>query len=173
MSIWTPQRIGVFLIIWTLLWPVYIIMIFHTNSPSIYIYAALWGYLPDYPLWNSPFGADVLLTLMMLPFSSPGFLIAYFAYRTSRKDDLSRSQYLLAMVVLQIIHMTVIWWVMPCTISSSPVLCLPASITGFVAMPFANRLDRLAEPWRAGTGDRTTGISRAESKRICENKSRL
>lgn len=156
MSVWTPQRIGVFLVIWTLLWPVYIIMIFHTSAPSIYVYATLWGYLPGYPLWNSPFGADALLTLMMLPSSSPGFLIAYFAYRTTRNDDLSKGQYLLAIVMFQIIHMVVIWWIMPCTISSDPVLCLPAPVTGFVAMPFASVLDRLAEPWKSGTGSTST-----------------
>ncbi len=147
MTFWKPRQIGLFLVIWTLLWPTYIVMIFHNMSTSILVYAALWGYLLGYPLWDSPFGVDVLLTLMMLPFCVPGFVIAYFAYRTTRNQDLSRGTYLLAMVVLQVIHMAVIWLIMPHTISSDPVLCLPAPVTGFVAMPFARKLDRLTVPW--------------------------
>jgi len=147
MSIWTPNRIGAFLLIWTLLWPVYVIIIYHTSWLSTFIYAALWGYLPGYPLWNSPFGVDALLTMTMLPFCIPGIMIAYLAYRTIKKDDLSKGQYLLAVTLLQVIQMTVIWLVMPRTISSDPVLCLPTPITGFVAMPFFSKLERLAAPW--------------------------
>ncbi len=162
MAIWSPQRTGAFLVIWTLLWPLYIIMIFPANSIHVFIYATLWGYIPGYPFWNSPFGIDALLTLTMLPFSSPGLLIAYFAYRTTKNDDISKGQYFLAMVVLQIIHMAIIWLILPCTISSNPVICFPAPVTGLLAIPFASKLDRLAKPWKEETGDRTTGISGAE-----------
>ena len=130
------------------LWPVYIIIIFHTSLLSIVIYAALWGYLPGYPLWNSSFGVDVLLTMTMLPFCIPGFIIAYYAYRTIMNDDVSKGQYLLAMIVVQVIQIAAIWLIMPCPISSDPVLCLPVPITGFVAMPFASKLERLTKPWK-------------------------
>jgi len=148
MLVWTPQRIGWFLVIWTLLWPMYIVAIFHTLSVSVFIYAALWGYLPDNPITHTQFVIHPLLTLSMLPFSVPGFIIAYFVYRTILLQDTDRSHFVLVLVTIQIIQMVIIWLVLPCTISRSPVLCLPCPLTGLVAFPFLCKIERAGTLWK-------------------------
>ena len=148
MPFWSPRRIGVFLVIWTFLWPLYIVIIFQTSSTSLYSTAVLWGYLPGNPFSNSPLVIDILWTFTMVPFSIPALLVAYFSYRSIKYQTIDRVVYGLILVMIQILHMALILVVMPCIISTSPTLCLPVPMTGFVALPFAIKLKRLGAPWK-------------------------
>jgi hypothetical protein len=134
------------------LWPVYILAIFHEHGISLDVYAVLWGYIPGYPFWNSDFGMDILLTAFMLPFASPGLMIAYYSYRSILGQTKDRFHYVSEVLVIQLIQWLLIWVIMPWTISSDPVLRLPSAITGLIALPFVSKIERLTVPWAKQTG---------------------
>jgi hypothetical protein len=147
VSIWTPNRIGVFLVICNMLIPFRINLTFITSvrfSISYVIYAALWGYIPGPlpPMYNieGPLIINGYYFGFMFPFYAPGLVIAWFVWRTSSDSNMTKRNYYERIISLQLFHTLIVWYLFPCPISFSLVLCLPTAITGILALPFASKV---------------------------------
>ena len=147
LSIWSHRRIGLFLTIWNLVSPFYIIIsIEHLNFS--FFYAALWGYLPSNPFSPTPLVFGAFYTLFTLPFSVPGLVVAWLAWKGAIELNMTRGRYVEAVIVLQVIHFLIVWLILPCPISGSPHLCLAIPTTGLLALLFRSKVvEEITTPW--------------------------
>lgn len=147
VTIWSNRRIGLFLTIWNLVSPFYIVISLEHLNFSLF-YAALWGYLPNNPLFPTPFAFGAYYTAFLLPFYATGFVIAWLAWKGAIERDLTRGRYVELVLLLQVIHILIVWLILPCPISSSPYLCLSIPTTGLVALLFRSKVvEEIITPW--------------------------
>lgn len=145
MSFWTPTRITGFLSVWALVVPFKVYLHPHHLGRS-YCYAALWVYLPNNPLYDSPFIVDLFAIAFFFPFYVPALAIAWFVWHSSKSEDLTRGRYIERIIMLVIVQ-TVLAFIIPCP--SDEILCLPMPTTGFVALFFVSRIvTEIESPWR-------------------------
>jgi hypothetical protein len=139
---------GLFLTTWNLASPFYTVIPFEHLNLSLF-YAALWAYLPGgNPFSPSPFIFGVLYTVLNLPFYTPGFVVAWLAWKGAIERNLTRGRYVEVVILLQVIHVLIVWFILPCPISSSPHLCLPIPTTGLVALLFRSKVaEEITTPW--------------------------
>ena len=148
VSVWSHRRIGIFLTTWNLASPFYtVIPIDHLNHTLFY--AALWAYLPGgNPISPTPLVFDITIPLFFLPFYATGLVIAWLAWKGAIERDLTRGRYVEIVILLQVIHVLIVWLILPCPISSSPHLCLAIPTTGLVALLFRSKVvEEITTPW--------------------------
>ncbi|MFW9786170.1 MAG: hypothetical protein ACFFE2_12535 [Candidatus Thorarchaeota archaeon] len=145
MEIWSTQRIVTLLTIWAVVIPFKINVYLPRLDYSI-MYAGLWSYLPrGNPFSDSPFIVSLYFTASLLPFYAPGLAVAWYVWKWSRDENMTRGRYferLLLIVILQ----TILAMIIPCPMDVS--LCVPTPTTGLIALLFSHRIViKIEEPW--------------------------
>ncbi len=148
MAIWSHGRIGLFLTIWNLLSPFYIVIPLDRLERSI-LYAPLWAYMPpSNPFSPTPFVFDIRIPLSFLPLYAPGLVIAWLAWIGAVKRNIDRGRFVQEVLLLQVIYVLIVWLIIPCPISTHSNLCLPIPTTGLVALLFKSKVvEDITTPW--------------------------
>jgi hypothetical protein len=146
MQIWTSRRIAAFLSIWALATPFKVILYLSGLEYSL-IYAGLWLYLPGgNPFSDSSLIFSGFISATMLPFYAPGLVVSYFAWRSSKDENLTRTRYFEINLMLVLIQ-TLLTLVIPCPMGNF--LCIPTPTTGIIALFFVSRIVKEIEmPWK-------------------------
>ncbi|MFQ5884201.1 MAG: hypothetical protein ACE5IO_03780 [Thermoplasmata archaeon] len=150
MSVWSPRRIGAFLVAWSVILPLQTQVAFPGRSLSFVVYAALWGYFPGGtpPYIEGPLVIGVFYTAFMIPYYAPGLAVAWFAWRGAMDSSLTRGRFIQTVIAIQLVHILVVWFLLPCPISLTPHLCIPSPTTGIVALAFTSKVVKeIDEPW--------------------------
>lgn len=150
-TIWSPIRIAIFLATWSLVTPIRIQISQTSHSLNVLVWAGAWGLGRVSPFTDSPLVIDPAYTLFMFPYCVPGLAIAWLVWRGARDGNLTKSQYIERTLLLQVVHMVLVWLFFPCPYSSgTAITCIPVPTTGIVAMPFVTRVVKeLLSPWQA------------------------
>ncbi|MGD9380887.1 MAG: hypothetical protein PVI03_00410, partial [Candidatus Thorarchaeota archaeon] len=71
-------------------------------------------------------------------------------WRWAQKGNLTKSQYIERVLLLQIVYLIFVWLFFPCPYSSGSVItCVPTPTTGLFALPFVTRVVReISSPWQ-------------------------
>lgn len=157
-TIWTPIRMAAFIGIWSLLTPFRIQIVYtyveelHLNSSRMYIWAGAWGSGSVTPWNQSPLVLDLFYTFAMLPYYSLGLAIAWLVWRWARDGNLTKSQYIERILLLQVAYVIFVWLLFPCPysspLSSSWSTCIPTPTSGIVALPFVTKVVKeVSSPW--------------------------
>lgn len=147
-AFWSHTRIGLFLVTWNIMTPFYVVIPLNRISSSLF-YAALWAYIPpSNPLSPTPLVLNILYTLSFLPFYATGFVIAWLAWKGAVQRNIEKGRFVQEVLILQWIHILIIWLIIPCPISSHPFLCLPTPTTGLMALMFRSKVvEEITTPW--------------------------
>jgi hypothetical protein len=148
MPFWSHRRIGLFLMVWSVITPFYAVIPLEQISSSLF-YAALWAYIPiGNPFSLTPFVLDISIPIFFLPLYAPGLVVAWLAWKGAVERNLERGRFVEEVLLLQVIQVLAIWLILPCPISNHPFLCLPVPTTGLVALLFRSKVvEEITVPW--------------------------
>ena len=149
-TIWSPIRIALLIAAWTLVTPFRVVITQATFSTHLDIYAGIWGFGRVSPFTDSPLVIDSAYTFFVFPYCVPGLAIAWLVWRWARDGNLTKSQYLERVLLLQVVYMILVWLLFPCPYSSGSVItCIPTPTAGIVALPFVFRVvEDISSPWQ-------------------------
>jgi hypothetical protein len=110
------------------------------------MYAGLWSYLPG----GNPFSESALIispyfTLSLLPFYAPGLALAWFVWKWSKDDNMTRSRYFERVMMIVLIQ-AVLALILLLVVQAR--LCIPTPTTGLVALLFVSKIVKdIDTPW--------------------------
>jgi hypothetical protein len=113
------------------------------------IWAGAWGFGRVSPFTDSPLVFDLFYTYAMFPYYSLGLAIAWLVWRWARDGNLTKSQYIERILLLQVVYMIFVWLLFPCPYSSGSIItCIPTPTSGIVALPFVTKVAKeISSPW--------------------------
>jgi len=113
-----------------------------------YVYAGLWGYLPNNLFTESPIVISLFYAAFMFPFYIPGIIIASFVWNGFKNPKLTKYRYTNIVMILQVVYILLIWVLIPCPYSTTAPLCIPVPSTGFAALLFTSKVVKeFKSPW--------------------------